>query len=98
MDDMKMQHASDMYAKLCESMDLLNWKFTKKEENLLIECSARGDDLPIDLFIKLNTDLQLLSLILLNLTSGQMQLLCLMILVFTEEERLSLQTRIQAKS
>ena len=62
MDDMKMQHASDMYAKLCESMDLLNWKFTKKEEDLLIECGVRGDDLPIGLFIKLNTDLQLLSL------------------------------------
>ena len=62
MDDMKMQHASDMYAKLCESMDLLNWKFTKKEEDLLIESGVRGDDLPIGLFIKLNTDLQLLSL------------------------------------
>ena len=62
MDDMKMQHVSDMYAKLCESMDLLNWKFTKKEEDLMIECGARGEDLPIGLFIKLNPDLQLLSL------------------------------------
>ena len=62
MDDMKIQHASDMYAKLCESMDMLDWKYTKIEDELKIECSAQGEDLPMELVIKLHPDLQLLNL------------------------------------
>ena len=62
MDEIKIKHANSMYQKLCESMDLLDWKYTKNEDDLVIECSARGDDLPIDLIIKLNVELQILSL------------------------------------
>ena len=62
MDDMKLQNAKRMYAKLCEHMDMLNWKYTKNEDELKIECSARGEDLPIELVIQLHPDLQLLHL------------------------------------
>ena len=62
MDEIKIKHASSMYKKLCESMDLLDWKYTKNEDDLVIECSARGEDLPIDLVININPELQMLSL------------------------------------
>ena len=62
MDEIKIKHASSMYKKLCESMDVLDWEYTKKDEDLQIECSARGEDLPIDLVININPELQMLSL------------------------------------
>ncbi|MBQ4040152.1 MAG: hypothetical protein IJC91_03355, partial [Oscillospiraceae bacterium] len=40
----------------------LEWKYTKNEEELKVECGARGEDLPIDLVIKCHVDMQLFQL------------------------------------
>ncbi len=62
MDELKLQNAKTAYTKLCESMDALEWNYTKNEENLVIECSARGEDLPMDLVIRCDVEMQLIQI------------------------------------
>lgn len=62
MDEMKLENAQAAYEKLCESMDALNWKYTRDDNSLTIECSARGEDLPMDLVIRCDVEMQLLQL------------------------------------
>lgn len=61
MDELKLQNAQAAYAILCESMDALEWSYSKKDD-LVIECGAKGEDLPMDLIIRCDVDLQLLQL------------------------------------
>lgn len=56
------QLAKQNYASLCAMLDDINWKYDKDDENLFIDCSARGDDLPISIRIKFNTELQIVTL------------------------------------
>ena len=63
MSDLKLQNAQAAYSKLCSTMDSMDWHYTKKEDDLIIECGAKGEDLPMDLTIICKVELQLLTLI-----------------------------------
>ena len=54
--------AQNNYKVLCAMLDEKKWKYEKEEEKLSINCTARGDDLPMDIIIKFNTDMEIVSL------------------------------------
>ncbi len=49
----KAQQAKKVYNTLCRSLDSHDWHYTKNEEKLSIECKVQGEDLPIDIVIKI---------------------------------------------
>lgn len=46
-----MAQAREIYEKFCRMLDNNSWKYTRHDEDLVITCGARGDDLPMDLII-----------------------------------------------
>lgn len=59
----KLTKAKATYATLCSALDKDDWHYEKDEEKLTIECSARGEDLPIDLVVQVDAGRQLVSLL-----------------------------------
>lgn len=59
----KLTKAKATYATLCSALDKGEWHYEKDEEELTIECGYRGEDLPIDLIIRVDADRQLVSLL-----------------------------------
>lgn len=57
-DELKLQKARQTYETLCRSMDNHNWKYEKHDEKLAISCTARGDDLPMELTATVDADRQ----------------------------------------
>ena len=56
------QQAQATFRALCDAMDAMDWKY-KKEDGLRISAGARGDDLPIDLNIRVDEKLSLIKLL-----------------------------------
>ncbi|MBQ6839913.1 MAG: hypothetical protein IJO45_04415 [Oscillospiraceae bacterium] len=64
MDDaMKRKQAKTVYQTICQVLDAEDWHYKKDEEKLTIECGAKGEDLPIELTIKVDADRQLVRVI-----------------------------------
>ena len=59
----KLQLAQRTFATLCQNLDEHDWHYEKDEENLEIECGARGEDLPMDIRIIVDADRQLIILL-----------------------------------
>ena len=62
-DAQEIKRAQDTYATLCEFLTTDQWPFQKKDDELLIETSARGNDLPMPILVKVRTDRQLVLLL-----------------------------------
>lgn len=58
-DELKLQKAQQIYRTLCSALDNHDWNYTKHEDDLAISCSARGDDLPVELTITVDAGRQL---------------------------------------
>lgn len=58
----KLTKAKTTFTTLCSALDKDEWHYKKDEEELTIECGARGEDLPIELIIRVDADRQLVSL------------------------------------
>ena len=54
--------AQKNYKALCAMLDDNKWKYEKNEEELSISCSAKGDDMSMDIIIKFNTELEIVAL------------------------------------
>ncbi len=63
MADEKLARAQKVYQTLCAALDARNWKYKRDEENLRILCSARGDDLPMEINIAVDSNKQLIILL-----------------------------------
>jgi hypothetical protein len=63
MDEKEMKQAKIVYETICKSMDDRGWHYKREEEDMVIRCGARGDDLPMDIIIHVNTKAQVVSLI-----------------------------------
>lgn len=63
MADEKRARAQRVFRGLCDNLDARKWNYRKDEDRLRIECSAHGDDLPIDLSVRVDADRQLLMLL-----------------------------------
>ena len=55
--------ARSVFDTLCAALDSDNWKYQKDEENLEIKTGAQGDDLPMDLYIRVKAKNGVVSLI-----------------------------------
>lgn len=60
-DKKKLKQAQTVYADFCTMLDEHNWKYDKAD-NLVIETGARGDDLAMDITIRVDADRQLVVL------------------------------------
>lgn len=56
------QQAQATFQALCDAMDAMDWKYTK-EDGLRISTGARGEDLPMDLDIRIDEKLSLIKLV-----------------------------------
>ena len=59
----KMERAQKVYMTLCATLEAHDWHYEKNDERLIVECKAKGEDLPIDITIKVDEDRQLLMLL-----------------------------------
>ncbi len=62
-DEKKLEQAKQTFATLCRALDNENWRYKKLEDELTIECGARGDDLPMDITIKVDPKRMLILLL-----------------------------------
>lgn len=63
MADEKLARAQKVYDTLCATLDTYKWKYKKFEEELSIECGAQGEDLPMEITIRVDSDRQLIMLL-----------------------------------
>ncbi len=58
-----LQQAQAAFATLCRALDKQEWNYQKDEEKLSIECSVRGDDLPMEITVRIDADRMLVMLL-----------------------------------
>ncbi len=61
-DQKNLEQAKIAFATLCQALDNNKWNYKKDEEKLIVECGARGDDLPMDITVKVDADRMLVVL------------------------------------
>lgn len=54
--------AREVFQTLCRALDSENWQYKKDEQAMRLECSARGDDLPMDITVKVDAERMLVVL------------------------------------
>ena len=59
----KLEQAKITFATLCQTLDTHDWRYKKDEENLTIDCSAQGDDLPMEIRVDVDAERQIVILI-----------------------------------
>ena len=62
-DEKNLARAKQAYQALCKMLDQEDWRYKKDDEKMSIETGARGDDLPIDLTIRVDAERQLVMLL-----------------------------------
>lgn len=58
-----LEQAQAVFATLCRALDAREWHYQKDEEGLCIECGARGDDLPMEITVKVDAERMVIRLI-----------------------------------
>lgn len=58
-----LEHAQMTFKALCRALEKNDWHYEKDEEKLSIECGARGDDLPMELTVRVDVDRMLVMLL-----------------------------------
>ncbi len=61
-DEKIMKQAKAVYETICQTLSSRDWNFTRHDDDLVITCGARGEDLPIDILIAVNPRAQVVSL------------------------------------
>ena len=59
----KAEAADKAYKTLCTMLDNKGWRYKKDNEGRVINCSARGEDLPMDIIIRVDEERSLISLL-----------------------------------
>lgn len=57
-----LERAKKVYADLCAALDNRNWKYSKREDDLVVTFGVSGDDIPMDFVLAVDADRQLLRL------------------------------------
>lgn len=63
MADEKRERAVSTFQTLCNMLDNNDWSYQKHEEDLVIVCGAQGEDLPMEIILRIDEDRQLISLL-----------------------------------
>ncbi len=58
-----MKKALEVYNTLCNMLDHKGWKYNKMEDELMIKSGVRGDDFPIDFYMRVNPRNEVVSFI-----------------------------------
>ena len=58
-----LEQARVVFGTLCRALDKNDWKYKKDEDKLSIECGVQGDDLPMDITVRVDADRRLVLLI-----------------------------------
>lgn len=61
-DEMKLQHAREIFRSVCKLFDERGWQYDKDEEKLKINTRTKGEDLPIPFGIYVGVNNQMLTL------------------------------------
>ncbi|MBR3837347.1 MAG: hypothetical protein IKJ74_04290 [Clostridia bacterium] len=59
----KMEQARITFTTLCQFLEKNDWHFKKNVEKLVVECGAQGDDLPMELTIRVDAERSLVMLL-----------------------------------
>lgn len=62
-DEKQLKQAQETFSTLCQTLDGHKWRYKKDEDDLSIECGAQGDDLPMEITLKVDADRQLFLLL-----------------------------------
>lgn len=62
-DKNELMQAATAFDTLCEMLDQKGWNYKKLEDEFAIECSAQGDDLPMDIHFEVDAERKLYLLI-----------------------------------
>ena len=62
-DEKAMKQAKVVYETICKALDARDWKYKRIDEDLAITCGARGEDLPMDIYIVVDPNAQVVSLL-----------------------------------
>ena len=62
-EEKELKQAQAVYKALCDMLDDHNWHYEKNDSELSIYCGARGDDLPIELRIRVEVKRKLVTLL-----------------------------------
>lgn len=62
-DEKVMKSALSVYETACRALDAKEWKYKRHDDDLVISCGARGEDLPMDLLIVVNPRAQVVSVL-----------------------------------
>ena len=57
------ERAMKIYGDICDVLDAKGWNYTKREDSLAIVLSVRGNDLEMDLLIRVDSERQLVSIV-----------------------------------
>lgn len=63
MDEKNLKQAQSVYETVCRALDNRQWKYQRHDEDLTVTCGARGEDLPMDLVIRVHSRAQVVSVI-----------------------------------
>ena len=63
MADEKLERAQKVYETMCSTLDSHEWNYKKNEEMLSIDCGAQGEDLPMEIIIRVDAERQLIMLL-----------------------------------
>lgn len=63
MDQNKLELAKQVYKTLCEAIEAREWSFKKNEDQLSVFFGVNGDDIPMDLFLIVDAERQLIRLL-----------------------------------
>ncbi len=55
-DEMKMQSAMKVMNTICQMYDDMEFRYERHDEDLVITCSIRGDDIPMDFIITIDAE------------------------------------------
>ena len=58
-----LKQAQAVYKALCAMLDERGWRYTKDESELLIRCGAQGEDLPMEIMIRVDVERQIVTLL-----------------------------------
>ena len=58
-----LEQAKSVFTTLCQALDKHEWHYKKDEEKLSIECGAQGDDLPMEITVKVDAERMLVMLL-----------------------------------
>lgn len=58
-----LKQAQAVFKALCDQLDSRGWHYKKDQENLMIECGVQGEDLPMELRVRVDKERKIVSLL-----------------------------------